>query len=201
MRLLDRGRLEAGQTLLVLGAAGGVGIAAVELGKAFGARVVAAVSSDEKAAAAMSAGADAALVYPRGPFDRDAQKALAAAVQGCGRARRRRRDLRPGRRRLQRGGAAQHRLGRAVPGGRFPGRDPEAAAQPHFAQELRRVRGVLGRVRGPRSRGATPSISGRCSGCGARAGSRRRSARPSRSSAAARRSRCSATGVRSARWW
>src|SRR5215212_4735084 len=44
--LLDRGQLQAGQTLLVLGAAGGVGIAAVELGKAFGARVVAAVSSD-----------------------------------------------------------------------------------------------------------------------------------------------------------
>ena len=47
--LIDRGRLQAGQTLLVLGAAGGVGMAAVELGKAFGARVVAAVSSDEKA--------------------------------------------------------------------------------------------------------------------------------------------------------
>ena len=43
--LLDRGRLEAGETLLVLGAAGGVGLAAVELGKAYGARVVAAVSS------------------------------------------------------------------------------------------------------------------------------------------------------------
>src|SRR3546814_3495714 len=47
--LVDRGRLEAGQTLLVLGAAGGVGLAAIELGKAFGARVIAAVSSDEKA--------------------------------------------------------------------------------------------------------------------------------------------------------
>src|SRR3546814_19898691 len=46
--LVDRGRLEAGQTLLVLGAAGGVGLAAIELGKAFGARVIAAVSSDEK---------------------------------------------------------------------------------------------------------------------------------------------------------
>jgi len=76
--LLDRGRLEQGETLLVLGAAGGVGIAAVELGKAFGARVVAAASSDEKASAAMNAGADAALVYPLGPFDRDGQKALAA---------------------------------------------------------------------------------------------------------------------------
>ena len=75
--LVDRGRLVAGQTLLVLGAAGGVGIAAVEIGKALGARVVAAVSSQEKAAAARAAGADATLVYPRGPFDRDGQKALA----------------------------------------------------------------------------------------------------------------------------
>lgn len=75
--LLDRGRLEAGETLLVLGAAGGVGLAAVELGKAFGARVIAAVSSEEKAAAARQAGADAAIVYPRGPFDKDGSKALA----------------------------------------------------------------------------------------------------------------------------
>ena len=75
--LLDRGRLKAGQTLLVLGAAGGVGLAAVELGKAHGARVIAAVSSEDKAAAARDAGADSALLYPRGPFDRDGQKALA----------------------------------------------------------------------------------------------------------------------------
>jgi NADPH:quinone reductase len=75
--LLDRGRLQAGQTLLVLGAAGGVGLAAVELGKAFGARVVGAVSSEEKAEAVRAAGADHVLVYPQGPFDRDSSKALA----------------------------------------------------------------------------------------------------------------------------
>ncbi len=75
--LLDRGHIAAGQTLLVLGAAGGVGLAAIELGKAFGARVVAAVSSDEKAAAARDAGADETLVYARAPFDRDQSKALA----------------------------------------------------------------------------------------------------------------------------
>lgn len=75
--LYDRGQLEAGETLLVLGAAGGVGLAAVELGKAKGARVVAAVSSDEKAAAARDAGADETIVYPAGPFDKDGQKALA----------------------------------------------------------------------------------------------------------------------------
>jgi NADPH:quinone reductase-like Zn-dependent oxidoreductase len=75
--LLDRGRLKAGETLLVLGAAGGVGLAAVELGKAYGARVVAAASSEEKAEAARAAGADSVLVYPRGPFDKDGSKALA----------------------------------------------------------------------------------------------------------------------------
>jgi len=79
--LLDRGRLRSGETLLVLGAAGGVGLAAVELGKAYGARVIAAVSSDEKAEVARQAGADSAIVYPPGPFDRDGSKALAQAFK------------------------------------------------------------------------------------------------------------------------
>ena len=86
--LLDRGRLKAGETLLVLGAAGGVGLAAVELGKACGARVVAGVSSEEKAEVARAAGADLAIVYPPGPFDKDGSKALAQmfkeAVGGSG---------------------------------------------------------------------------------------------------------------------
>ena len=81
--LYDRGKLAAGQTLLVLGAAGGVGLAAVELGKARRARVIAAVSSDKKAAAARAAGADDAIVYPRGPFDKDASKALAAQFKAA----------------------------------------------------------------------------------------------------------------------
>ncbi len=75
--LADRGRLAEGQTLLVLGAAGGVGLAAVELGKAMGARVIGAVSSEAKAAAVREAGADDVIVYPRGPFDKEASKALA----------------------------------------------------------------------------------------------------------------------------
>ena len=62
--LVDRGRLQAGQRLLVLGAAGGIGIASIEIGKALGAQVIAAVSSDAKAQAARAAGADAAIVYP-----------------------------------------------------------------------------------------------------------------------------------------
>jgi NADPH:quinone reductase-like Zn-dependent oxidoreductase len=67
--LVDRGRLRAGQTLLVLGAAGGVGMAAVEIGKALGARVVAAVSSEAKAEAARDAGADETVVYPAQALD------------------------------------------------------------------------------------------------------------------------------------
>jgi NADPH:quinone reductase-like Zn-dependent oxidoreductase len=81
--LLDRGKLRQGHTLLVLGAAGGVGLAAIELGKAFGATVIAAVSSEEKAAAATVAGADRALVYPRGPLDKEASKTLAEAFKAA----------------------------------------------------------------------------------------------------------------------
>ena len=149
--LLDRGRIEEGDTLLVLGAAGGVGIAAVELGKALGARVVAAVSSDEKASAAMNAGADAALVYPQGPFDRDGQKTLAALFKDA---------VGPDGADLifdPVGGDYSEAALRSIAWqGRFlvvgfPA-GSEAAPQPHFAQKLRCVRRVLGRVRRPRSR-------------------------------------------------
>lgn len=74
--LKDRGWLKPGQSLLVLGAAGGVGLSAVELGKAMGARVIAAASSQEKVDLAVSRGAESGVVYPTGPFDRDGQKAL-----------------------------------------------------------------------------------------------------------------------------
>lgn len=83
--LLDRGKLQAGETLLVLGAAGGVGLSAVELGKAYGARVIAAVSSADKAAAAREHGADDVVIYPQAPFDKDQSKALAEAFKAaCG---------------------------------------------------------------------------------------------------------------------
>ncbi|MEO0033569.1 MAG: hypothetical protein RIS94_3327, partial [Pseudomonadota bacterium] len=83
--LKDRGHIKAGDTLLVLGAAGGVGLSAVELGKAFGARVVAAVSSAEKAAIAREAGADEVVIYGRPPFDKAQSKALADQFKAaCG---------------------------------------------------------------------------------------------------------------------
>ena len=61
--LRQRGQLQAGETLLVLGASGGVGLAAVEIGKALGARVIAAASSAEKLAVAKAAGADELINY------------------------------------------------------------------------------------------------------------------------------------------
>ncbi len=79
--LKDRGDIKEGDTMLVLGAAGGVGLSAVELGKAYGARVVAAVSSEEKGEVARKAGADEVVIYPRAPFDKDTSKALAAAFK------------------------------------------------------------------------------------------------------------------------
>ena len=61
--LVDRGKLRAGESLLVTGAGGGVGIAAVQLGKALGAMVIAAAGSPEKLAAASAAGADHTIDY------------------------------------------------------------------------------------------------------------------------------------------
>ena len=81
--LVDRAALKAGETLLVLGAAGGVGLAAVEIGKALGARVVAAASSREKLDLALAHGADGGVVYPAGPFDDGGRKALSALFKGA----------------------------------------------------------------------------------------------------------------------
>jgi NADPH2:quinone reductase len=61
--LVDRGTLKAGETLLVLGAAGGVGLAAIEIGKALGARVIAAASTPEKLAVCREHGADELINY------------------------------------------------------------------------------------------------------------------------------------------
>lgn len=71
----NRGKLKAGETLLVLGASGGVGTAAIQIGKALGARVIAAVSSAEKAAVATQLGADDWIDYTRSDF-KDALKTM-----------------------------------------------------------------------------------------------------------------------------
>ncbi|MEX6633949.1 NADPH:quinone oxidoreductase family protein [Hyphococcus lacteus] len=82
--LKNRANIQPGESLFILGAAGGVGAAAIELGKAFGAKVVAGVSSEEKAAFCRELGADETLVYPR-ELDRDGQKALSGEIKKlCG---------------------------------------------------------------------------------------------------------------------
>jgi len=78
--LVDRAALKAGETLLVLGAAGGVGLAAVELGKLIGARVIAAASTDEKVAFCAEHGADAGIAYAR----EDLKERVKALTGGAG---------------------------------------------------------------------------------------------------------------------
>ena len=66
--LLDRGQLKAGETVLVLGAAGGVGTAAIQIAKASGARVIAAASTQEKCDLCLAQGADATINYNKDNF-------------------------------------------------------------------------------------------------------------------------------------
>src|SRR6202790_4547061 len=73
--LIDRGQLRPDEVLLVHGAGGGVGLAAVEMGKMLGATVIAAASSEEKLAVAQAKGADHLVLYGREPF-RDAVKRI-----------------------------------------------------------------------------------------------------------------------------
>jgi NADPH2:quinone reductase len=73
--LIDRGQVQKGEVLLVHGAGGGVGLAAVEMGKMLGATVIAAASSEEKLAIARAKGADHLVLYAREPF-RDAVKRI-----------------------------------------------------------------------------------------------------------------------------
>lgn len=78
--IVDRAALGAGETMLVLGAAGGVGLAAIEIGKALGARVIAAASTDEKLAICREHGADATIQYER----EDLRERIAALTGGRG---------------------------------------------------------------------------------------------------------------------
>lgn len=78
--LKDRAQAQAGETLLVLGAGGGVGLAAVEIGKLLGMRVIAAASSAEKLAAARSLGADETIDYG----DEDLRERIKALAGGRG---------------------------------------------------------------------------------------------------------------------
>lgn len=79
--LRDRAVLKFGETLVVLGAAGGVGLAAVEIGQAIGARVIAGASTAEKLALAKAHGADDGFVYPAERLTKEQQKALSEEIK------------------------------------------------------------------------------------------------------------------------
>ncbi|MEM5522233.1 NADPH:quinone oxidoreductase family protein [Sulfitobacter sp. AS59] len=79
--LKNRAEIKAGESLLILGAAGGVGAAAIELGKAAGAKVIAAVSSEEKAQFCRDLGADETIVYSRDMDDRATQKEFSNEIK------------------------------------------------------------------------------------------------------------------------
>ena len=78
--LLDRGQVKAGDTVLILGAAGGVGTAAIQIAKAVGAKVIAAASTDEKCALCKAQGADATINYSR----ENLREALKTLTEGQG---------------------------------------------------------------------------------------------------------------------
>ena len=79
--LKDRARILAGETLFIMGASGGVGLAAVELGKSMGARVIAAASSEDKLQVCRDHGADDTLLYKTGGLSPDEQKAFSEEVK------------------------------------------------------------------------------------------------------------------------
>ena len=79
--LKQRAELKEDETLLVLGAAGGVGLATVELGKAFGAKVIAAASTDDKINLCKQHGADEGFIYPSGELNKDQQKELSSKIK------------------------------------------------------------------------------------------------------------------------
>jgi NADPH:quinone reductase-like Zn-dependent oxidoreductase len=137
--LRERAQMQPGETLVVLGAAGGTGLAAVELGKILGARVIACASSDQKLDFARAHGADATVNYARDDL-REALRRLTGdrgvdvvydPVGG--------RYTEPRR--------ARARLAGPLSGGRFcRRRNPKTAAQPGAAEKLRHPRRVLGRL-------------------------------------------------------
>ena len=129
--LIDRG-FAAGRVLLVHGAGGGVGLAAVEIGKLLGATVIAAASSEEKLEVSQEQGAPIAsrALFPRA-FPRRGQAHYGWSRRGCGLRSRRRTNF-PGQHPL-------HRLGCAAAGDRFHGRHRACPHQPAADQGRERA--------------------------------------------------------------
>ena len=150
--LEDRASPKPGETMAVLGAAGGTGLAACELGKLMGLKVIACASSDEKLEFAKAHGAELGLNYAK----EDLKEGLRRLTGGKGA------DIifDPGRRQLRRGRAALDRMGRPLPGDRIcRRRHSEDAAQSGAAEGLRYPRRVLGRM-GAAQSGEEPRQSG-----------------------------------------
>ena len=179
--LQARAQLRAGETLLVLGAAGGVGLTAVQIGKLLGARVIAAASSEEKLALCREHGADALINYATSDLRERVKeltggKGVDVVYDPVGGA-------------LGGAGGAQPRAPRALPGRRLcQRRDPEDRAQPAAAEAGVARGGVLGRVRARAARGERPRTSRSCLPGTRRGGCGRTSRRAFRSSATRRRS-------------
>ena len=194
--LMNRAEVRAGETLLVLGAGGGVGLAAVELGVTAGARVIAAVSSEAKARAAREHGADAAIVYPREPEPR----ALAAQFKAaCGPGARTRCTTPWGACGPRRGCARSHGGGGCSSSGSRVGfRHPRSTSRCSRKQTSWACSGA----RGPSAiRRAMRRRSNGCSRYGARASCGPRCLGYCPWPGAARRSRCWRDAQRWARWW
>tara|TARA_B100001093_G_scaffold421392_1_gene413630 strand:- start:1362 stop:2363 length:1002 start_codon:yes stop_codon:yes gene_type:complete len=79
--LIQRGELKIDDEVLILGASGGVGLAALDIAKAKGARVVTGVSTEEKAKICRDYGADDVVIYGQGPTDKDGAKAFSAELK------------------------------------------------------------------------------------------------------------------------
>ena len=147
--LVDRGALKAGETLLVLGAAGGVGLAAIEIGKILGARVIACASTDDKLAVCRAHGADETINYAT----EDLRERIKALTGGNGA------DVvyDPVGGAVHRARAALDRLARPAARRRLRGgRHPEDSAEPDAAQGLLDRRRVLGRLGAPRAASTSP---------------------------------------------
>ena len=176
--LVLRGRLDEGETVLVHGAAGGVGTASIQVAKGLGCRVIAVVSSDEKERVAREAGADEVL-RSDGPWKDEAKEVSGGGVDvvldpvGGDRFTDSLRSLGEG------GRAGRRRLHRRL--------DPRGEGQPAAAQQHRGHRRGLGRLRAGQARGQPRDRRGRArAGRGGLRGADRRRALPARAARARR---------------
>ena len=152
--LVDRGHLKAGRDPAGAGRGGRRRAGRDRTGQGVWARASSRrCRREDKAQAAREAGADETIVYARAPFDKDQSKALADSFKAAGGKTGYDVIYDPVGGDYAEPALRSDRVGRAVSGRRLPGGHPAPAAQPHPAEKLRRVRRVLGRLRGARAGG------------------------------------------------